>query len=309
MSTLSVHLDDYLKLRRQLGFKLKCEANLLHNFLRFAEGKRARFITTKLALEWATAPANIRAERRSTRLGVVRRFAKYVSSMDPRTEVPSPKLLRGQFRRRPPYLYQIDDIRRLIGAARRFDPSDELKNDTLATVLGLLAVTGMRVGEALGLDSGDVDLKRGLLTIRHAKGNKSRLVPLHRSAQDALQQYACLRDRRFPQPLSPSFFVSGRGTRLSYTTMTGWFRAVACQTGLRKRDDRRGPRIHDLRHHFAVQTLLRWYRTNTDVEAHLPDLTTYLGHGHVNGTYWYISAVPELLMLATLRLEPREVVR
>ena len=149
MSNLSVHLDDYLKLRRQLGFKLKCEANLLHNFLRFAEGKRARFITTKLALEWAIAPANIKPERRATRLGVVRRFAKYVSSMDPRTEVPSPKLLPGQFRRRPPYLYQNDDIRRLIEVARRFDPSDELKNDTLATVLGLLAVTGMRVGEAL----------------------------------------------------------------------------------------------------------------------------------------------------------------
>ncbi len=130
MSKLSVHLDNYLKLRRQLGFKLRCEANLLHNFLRFAEGKRARFITTKLALQWAVSPVNIKPARRATRLGVVRRFAKYVSSMDPRTEVPSPKLLPGRFSRRPPYLYQNEDIRRLIEAARRFDPNDELKNET-----------------------------------------------------------------------------------------------------------------------------------------------------------------------------------
>ena len=205
-----------------------------------------------------------------------------------------------------PIFYQHGDILRLMDALRQIDHTNEFKGTSYATLFGLLAVTGMRLGEATGLDRQDVDLDRGLITVRRAKGNKSRLVPLHPSAQRALQKYADLRDKAFPEPFSPSFFVSERGTRLFGCSVNRWFLLVACQIGLRKPGGRRGPRVHDLRHHFAIQTLLRWYRTDADVEVHLPELSTYLGHVHVRDTYWYLSAVPELLQLATLRWQHRE---
>jgi integrase/recombinase XerD len=169
-----------------------------------------------------------------------------------------------------------------------------------------LAVTGMRVGEAVALDRKDVDLKQGLLTVRRAKFDKSRLVPIHPTTQKTLLKYERLRDQRYPHPKSPSFFLSERGTRLTDFTVRRWFVIVSHQIGLRAPTDRRGPRIHDLRHRFAFKTILNWYRRGMDVEAHLPELTTYMGHGHVADTYWYISATPELLKLATQRLERRK---
>ena len=164
----------------------------------------------------------------------------------------------------------------------------------------------MRVGEALALERDDVNLKQNLLTIRRAKGNRSRLVPLHPFTGRALQNYAHFRDKLFPQPLSPNFFVWERGGRLLHCTVHRWFLLIACQVGLRQPGDRRGPRIHDLRHYFAIRTLLNWYRADADVETHLPELATYLGHVHVRDSYWYLSATPELLKLATLRLERAE---
>ncbi len=306
MNNLSVHLKNYLKVRRGLGFKLHCAGMSLRNFVRFTEAKRARFITTKLALQWATQPPNIKPAQRGSRLGVVRRFAEYVSTVDPRTEVPPPKLLPYSIRRRPPHLYRDDDVRRLIQAAHEIDPSNPIKGHTLGTLFGLLATTGMRVSEALALNGEDVDLDGELLTIRLAKGNKTRLVPLHVSTVAALRRYASIRDGVYPRRTSPGFFVWEGGVRLGYDSVNRWFLLVACQIGLRKPGDRRGPRVHDLRHHFAIQTMLQWYRTNTNVEVHLPELSTYLGHVHVRDTYWYLSAVPELLKLATLRLQPKE---
>ncbi len=306
MKTLAVHLDNYLKLRRQLGFKLRVGGILLRNFVRFAEKQRTSFVTTKLALRWATQPVELQPVQKANRLGVVRRFAEYLSTLDPRTEVPAQKLLPYQFRRREPHIYRKEDILRLIEATRHIDPANPIKGASYATLIGLLAVTGMRVGEAIGLDTDDVDLSRGVVTVRRAKGDKSRLVPLHPSSQEALRQYASLRDEVFPRPSGSNFFVSERGTRLRHCSVNRWFLLVASQLGLRKPGDRRGPRIHDLRHHFAIQTMLRWYRSKTDVEAHLSDLSTYLGHVHVRHTYWYLSAVPELLRLATQRCERKE---
>jgi integrase len=305
MNALSLHLDRYLKLRRQLGYKLRVTEILLRNFVRFAQEEGASFITTKLALRWSTQPSN-KPVQSANRLGMVRRFANYVSAHDARTQVPAQKLLPCQFRRRPPYLYRDEEVLQLIRAAYRIASGNELKGATLGTLLGLLAATGMRVGEALALDRENVDLKRNVLVIQRAKGNKSRLVPLHTSTVQVLQQYARLRDRLFPQPSSPSFFVWERGGRLLHCTVHRWFFLVACEVGLRKPGDRRGPRIHDLRHHFAIRTLLNWYRTDTDVEAHLPELATYLGHVHVRDSYWYLSATPELLKLATLRMQRGE---
>lgn len=173
-------------------------------------------------------------------------------------------------------------------------------------MLGLLAVTGMRVSEALALDDGDIDFDQALLTIRLAKGSKSRVVPLHASTNSALRHYASIRDSVYPKRPSPAFFVWDGGDRLVYDSVNRWFLLVACQIGLRKPGDQHGPRVHDLRHYFAIRTLLNWYQADADVEARLPELATYLGHVHVRDSYWYLSAVPELLQLATLRLERAE---
>jgi integrase/recombinase XerD len=306
MITLTVHLENYLKLRRQLGFKLRVQGILLSNFVRFAEKRRISFISTKLALEWATRLPHIQPTQKAKRLAVVRRFASYLSAIEPRTEVPPKRLLGCQFRRRQPFLYRPEDIARLMEVAGQIHGDSPLKAATLATVIGLMAVTGMRVGEVIGLDRSDVDLSQGVITVRRAKGDRSRLLPLDASTQLALEQYATLRDQTFPRRECSSFFLSARGNRLVHGTVHRNFFSVARRAGLVKPGDRPRPRLHDLRHHFCIETMLRWYRTDENVDARLPELSTYLGHGHVEGTYWYLSAVPELLQLATRRWQSME---
>jgi integrase len=303
MTALASYLEGYLELRRKLGFKLRLAGGLLHRFVAFAQKKRARFITGKLALEWASQPADCEPAQWANRLGMVRRFAQYVSAIDPRTEIPAQELLPHRYHRKPPYLYSDQEIRRLIQTARELPAHNDLRAVSNATLFGLLAVTGMRVGEAIALDRKDVDLNRGLLTVRQAKFNKSRLVPIHFTTQKKLREYERTRDRRYPHSTRPSFFLSERGTRLTDCTVRRWFIIASHKIGLRAPTDRRGPRIHDVRHHFAHKTILNWYRRGMDVEAHLPELTTFIGHRHVADTYWYISSSPELLRLATQRLE------
>ena len=302
MKPLKLHLEDYLRLRRQLGYKMAEAECLLSSFVRFAEQNGAGYIRTKLALRWAVRP-NIQRPQRAARLGMVRRFATYVSAHDARTEVPAQKLLPYRFSRRDPWPYTESEVLRLIQKAQQIAPADKIKGLTLGTLFGLLAITGMRVSEALALEREAVDWKQGLLTLRRTKGNKARLVPLHPSAAQALLRYAAIRDQVYPKPTHPDFFLWEGGDRLAYNTVNRWFLLVACQVGLRQPGDRRGPRIHDLRHYFAVRTLLNWYRAGADVEARLPELATYLGHVHARESYWYLSAVPELLQLATLRWE------
>ncbi len=303
MKSLASHLDSYLELRHRLGFKLRLAGGLLRRFVNFAQEKRAPVITTKLALKWATLPAHCQPAQWANRLGMVRRFAQYVSGADPRTEIPSQELLPHRYRRKPPYLYSDKEIRELIQTVGQLPARDDLRAVSNATLLGLLAVTGMRVGEAINLDCKDVDFDKSLLTVRQAKFNKSRLVPIHITTQKELREYARSRDRHHPDPKTPSFFLSERGSRLTDCTVRRWFVIASHQMGLRASADRRGPRIHDVRHHFAHKTILNWYRRGMDVEAHLPELTTLMGHGHVADTYWYISSSPELLKLATQRLE------
>jgi integrase len=303
MKRLSTYLDEYLALRHKLGFRLRLAGGLLRRFVLFAQAQRASFITTKLALQWATQPTDCQPSQWANRLGMVRRFAQHVSGTDRRTEIPPQELLPHRYHRKPPYLYNDREVRRLIQAARQLPSPDDLRAASHATLFGLLAVTGMRVGEAIGLDRADVDLPQGILTVRQAKFGKSRLLPVHVTTQRQLRAYARLRDRVWPRPITPAFFISERGTRLTDCTVRRWFVIVSHQIGLRAPTDRRGPRIHDLRHRFAYRALLNWYRRGVDVEAHLPTLSTYLGHGHVADTYWYITASPELLKLATQRLE------
>lgn len=303
MKTLSHHLAEYLELRRRLGFKLTNVRYELAKFVRFAQMEKASFITTKLALRWASQIKGGHPAHRTTRLSMLRRFADYMSAVDPRTEVPPQGSLPHRYFRKNPYFYSDTEINDLIKAARQIPSPKGLRAATYSTLFGLLAVTGMRLGEALALDRQDVDLDRGVLRIRQAKFNKSRLVPIHSSTRDKLQQYQDLRDQIIPGPRYASFLVSEQGTRLTGYIVRHWFIRLSRQIGFRQRSDRHGPRIHDMRHRFVIKTLLRWYTTNQDVDARLPELATYIGHGHVSDTYWYISAIPELLQLATKRLE------
>lgn len=305
MSPLRQAVDEYLALRRGLGFSLRGPGALLRQFAAFLGREGAPYITRELAVRWATHPANAQPVTWASRLSTVRRFAQFWSASDPRTEVPPLGLLPYRYGRKSPYIYTEGEIRRLIAAAKQLPSPTGRRPATYATLFGLLAVTGLRISEALALNRDDVNWAEAVLTIRRTKFGKSRLVPLHPSTQRALERYARRRDRVYPKPTTESLFVSERGARLTQATVRYTFNRLSRRIGLRGPADRRGPRLHDLRHRLAVDTLLRWYRADLDVERHLPALSTYLGHGHVADTYWYLSAVPELLRLAAARLEAR----
>jgi integrase/recombinase XerD len=309
MSKLRQALHEYLAVRRALGFRLKEQARELHNFVDFAEEEKASFITRDLALRWATQSPHAQPVSWAIRLGFVRRFAEYRSATDLRTEIPPPGFLPHRYRRKPPYVYSEEEIQKLIEAAKQLRSPRGLRATTFSTLFGLLAVVGMRISECLTLDQQDVDLAEGILHIRHSKFGKSRLVPLHPSTRDVLKHYATLRDRTFQRPKDTSFFVSERGKRLSGSYVHDTFLKLSRRIGLRGPRARHGPRIHDLRHGFAIRTLLQLYRKGADVERALPVLATYLGHVGVASTYWYLTATPELLRLASGRLDRKEVAR
>lgn len=304
MTPLRKAIEDYLSLRRRLGYKLKDPGKYLHDFVSFLERQGIDYVTTEMALGWAMQPANTQPAHWAARLRAVRHFAQHHSASDLRTEVPPLGLLPHQPRRKQPYIYNATEIRRLMAAARALSPSTTgLRPWTYSTLLGLLVVTGLRVGEALRLNREDWDLIQGVLTIRHTKFNKTRVIPVHRTTQRALRDYAHRRDAIHSTPNTPSFFVSERGTRMEHSCVSRTFYKLSRKVGLRGPTDHHGPRLHDFRHAFAVRTVLRWYRQGVDVEPLMPVLSTYLGHGHVSDTYWYLSSVPELLRLAASRLE------
>jgi integrase len=306
MSPLHGALQDYLALRRALGFKLDKVEGTLRRFVELAEAEGADFITVELALRWAQAPPGAAPAYQAARLAMVRLFARHCSSLDPRTEVPPAELLPHKARRPAPYLYSDTEIVRLVEAARHLPSRTGLRAATVSTLLGLIAVTGMRRSEPIALDREDVDLTHGILTIRQGKFGKSRCLPLHPSTRQVLEWYRSERDRLSPRPQTPSFFVSEQRTRVSQWALYAAFVKVSRQIGLRGLSDRRGPRLHDLRHTFALRTILGWYRDGQDVERLLPRLATYLGHTHVTDTYWYLTATPELLCAAALRLDAAE---
>jgi integrase len=303
MSKLRKAVEEYLAVRRALGFKLDAPGRLLHQFIDFSESERASFITRDLALRWATQSTKCQPAYWASRLSVVRQFAGYQSAIDPRTEIPPVGLLPHRLHKRSPYVYSDAEIEQLIGAAKQLRSPLGLQGATYFTLFGLLAVTGMRVSEPLGLDREEVDLTEGMLIIQQTKFGKSRLIPLHASTCGILGQYATLRDRTFPSPATPAFFVSERGTRLTQSSVRRMFVNLTGGMGLRSATGRTGPRIHDLRHRFAIRTLCRLYRAGEDVERHMTALATYLGHVNAVSTYWYLSATPELLLLASARLD------
>jgi len=304
MSPLARAVQDYLRLRRAVGFQLRDAGRALVRFVAFLDDQEASTITIPLALRWAQATSSGPAQA-AWRLSCVRAFARYWSATDPRTEIPPWGLLPAPAHRPRPYLYTDEEIGRLLDAARNLPPVGRLRGWTYECLLGLLSVTGLRVSEALRLRPDDVDWADGVLTIHGTKFGKSRLVPLHASTLTALAEYARRRDRALAGRPASCFFMSERGRPLESSTVRRSFYWLSRQTGLRGRHASHGPRLHDFRHRFAVQTLVQWYRAGQEVERRLPVLSTYLGHGHLRDTYWYLTACPELLGLATTRLEQR----
>lgn len=311
MSTLRESLETYLALRRGLGSQLRGPGAYLCRFVEFLEQEGAAVVTTELALRWATAPANATPATWARRLDDVRRFAAWHSATDPRTEIPPRGILPHRYRRRPPYIYSDKEIQHIIREAARLPSPGGIRRHCYSTLFGLLAATGLRLGEAVALDRDDVNLRTGILAIQRAKFGKSRFVPVHDSTRRALRRYQKQRDLHLPRPASPAFLLSERGLRVTQCSARYNFAVVSRAVGLRPavsgHRHGRGPRLHDMRHRLAVKTLVRWYREGRDVERELPKLSTYLGHVHVADTYWYLEAVPELLRLATERaMGPRE---
>jgi integrase/recombinase XerD len=304
MTTLGDAMDAYLRLRRDLGFKLVQAERWLQAFIAFMEVRQAAVITTELALAWAMLPVHAQPACWAKRLMAVRLFARYQRASDPRTEVPPAGLVPYHPRRAKPYLYTQEEVARLLCAAA-LPPTDGLRGCTYACLLGLLAVTGLRIGEALALAGADVDLPAGLLTIRSSKFGKSRLVPLHASTVQALSAYARRRENGGGLAAAPRFFVSERGTPLRASTVRRTFRLLCRQVGLQATAGSDEPRLHHFRHRFATETLLQWYRSGEEVERQLPILSTFLGHTCIADTYWYLSACPELMEQAVARLEQR----
>lgn len=299
----------YLTLRRRLGFKLFVEERHLRRFISFLAKRRALRITPQLAVEFATEHRELSRSAWVQRFSAVRAFAQYWHGFDPQTEVPPPGLLRCPKKRARPRICSEAEIVRLLNTARAVRPSrvHGLKPATVYALLGLLMVTGLRIGEALRLQSTDVDWQSGLLQIRDTKFGKSRLVPLHNSTLRQLKRYVRLRDAflaRTNRPAGPAFFVTNRGTPVSDTNMRSTFRNLLRNAGLLE-TGQPVPRLHDLRHRFAVETLRRWYLSGQDVEQRLPSLSTYLGHVNVEATYWYLSCTPELRAAAVARVESR----
>ncbi|MFY9327076.1 MAG: tyrosine-type recombinase/integrase [Georgfuchsia sp.] len=309
MNTLRQAVQEYLTLRRGLGFKLHDAGNGLLDFVTFMEQHRATYITQALALAWAQQPLNVQPAHWAQRLSFVRGFARHRSATDPRTQIPPQGLLPFQPQRARPYLYSDDEIQRLLRAALdmpcRYE-GDELRPWTYCCLFGLLSVSGLRLGEARNLELQDVDLEAAVLTIRGAKLGKSRLVPVHASTCKVLADYIARRKRHWAnRPVSSYLFVSTWGNRLDSGDIHRTFYALSRQIGLRGVADSHGPRLHDMRHRFATNTLVMWYRSNLDPERRLPILSAYLGHVHVADTQWYLSASPELMREAMRRLEHR----
>jgi len=301
MTGLEQHLTGYLAVRRALGYKLERAEKLLAQFVGWIEDHGEQSITTALAVQWATLPPATGSNWHAQRLSVVRGFVVHLHALDPVHEVPPADLLPQRPHRAVPYLYTDAEVLALMDAASVITTTHRAA--TLRTLIGLLAVTGMRIGEAIRLDRSELDAHRELLVIRDTKFGKSRELALHATTLQELQRYLRRPDRPIPDEPTEAVFTSAAGTRLIYCNVHLAFKRITRHAGLKPRSAACRPRAHDLRHTFAVNTILDAYRSDADVQARLPLLSTYLGHVHPGSTYWYLQAAPELLALAGLRLE------
>lgn len=295
--------ERYLDLRRSMGFQLKTEGQLLLQFADYVDRSgHSGPLTEELALRWSRLPSSSSRRYQARRLEVVRCFARHIAAMVPGTEVPGSRLLGPAHRRRSPYIFTARQIRILLHAAEQLGPVDSLRPLTCSTLIGLLACTGLRISEALRLQRDEVDIERGVLLIRQTKFRKSRLVPMHPSTSARIRRYATMRDERI-WAKTTTFFVGSSGGPLPYSTFSHTFRGICRRQQWPLQQGARTPRIHDLRHTFAVQRLLMWYEQGIDVAHTVASLSTYLGHGKVTDTYWYLTGTPELMAMAAKRFE------
>lgn len=302
--SLAPQLDRYLSVRRSLGYDLATSERILRRFTRFADQEGAAHVDTALFLRWDASLPEVSGGTRAARLGNVRLFAGWLAGIDPVHEVPPRGLLPGRLIRARPHIYTDAEIASIIAAADALPSIYGLRGLTYATLFALLAVTGLRISEALALDRGDLDVDDGVIRVRRGKLGKERLLPLDPGVAEKLVRYLAERDRLVGYAALP-VFVSDKGTRLPDCSARYNFARVCQQIGLRPHQPYckhgRGPRIHDLRHTFAVKTMIGWYRAGKDPAREMIRLTTYLGHSDPSATFWYLEAVPELLGLAIER--------
>lgn len=300
-SVLASHQQDYLRLRRLMGSTLNNHGRLIGSFLADLEASGQETITVEAAVRWACLPAGASPRWRAYRLAVIRGFAAYVHARDPSLAPIIPAgLIPSKTVPAIPYIYTGRQIRDLMDGALELAPP--LRGLTLATVIGLLAATGLRIGEALALDLGDVDLHAGVITVT-GKYGKQRLVPVHQSTVTALRGYL-RRSRELVEARDPdAFFLTFLGTRPCQGNLQKAFRSVTATLRIPVRPGANAPRLHDFRHTFATASLAEAYRTGADVDARITVLATYLGHVSPASTYWYLTASPELLVLASEKIE------
>lgn len=303
---LHLHLDMSISVREALGFQMRAERTLLRDFVRFVENSQPSGpIRAQTAVDWASAASTTRGTGgASQRLSMARGFLTYLRATLPETEVPERHVIASA-RRPKPFLFRTEQLHALMQAAQQAGPPNALRPYTLSTLIGLLASTGLRAGEALRLTMADVELDREppVLHIRETKFHKSRLVPLHASTADPLRHYQAMRRHLRYDALSEVFFISAKGTALNYATLARWFTTRCGQLGIEPIHDARRPTLHALRHTFAVERMRRWYEAGADVRALLPTLSVYLGHVRPQDTYWYLSATPELLTAAAAKFQ------
>lgn len=305
MTSLRQELDRYITIRRSLGYDLDTTSRVLRGFIAFVESQGVQHVSTDLFVRWQGAFGRASRQTWAARLGMVRLFANWLHGLDPKHEAPPQGLIPSRVRRSRPHIYSDGEIANIVATATELPSVYGLRGWTYSTLFGLIATTGMRISEALALDAGDVDLEIGVLTIRRGKLGKARLVPIDSSVAVRLKSYADERDRLLGYAPVP-FFISDQGVRIGDCSARYNFALVSKRIGLRspQRYGRhgRGPRIHDMRHSFAARTIISWYRRGLDPAHEMIKLTTYLGHGSTENTYWYIEAVPELLELASQRV-------
>ncbi len=300
--SLKNQIKNYLDLRRGFGFKLKKDERLLYNFYDFLTRKKSAFITTALALEFACQNPSVSHDQWAKRLGIIRIFSKYMKAIDLRTEIPPRSLLPLKHKRPPPFIFSDENIKDMLRTCADLEYKHDIDRYSYYTVFGLIAVTGMRLGEALGLENDSVDLNEGILTVRNSKFNKSRCLPIHPTTVRVLREYRMLRDQHLKnEPIS--FFVDRNGNSLKEYGIRKIFHQILEKLGSKIQAKRKSPRIMDLRHSFAVKVLARWYQQGLDVDLHIPLLSTYMGHVLPSLTYWYLTGTPQLLKLALFRLE------
>ncbi|CAN5903273.1 tyrosine-type recombinase/integrase [soil metagenome] len=299
----AVLVENYLAMRRGLGYRLERQARYLRNFAGFLD--RAGHhgpVPLMLSVDWATSTSSTDPCNRARRLSVLRGFLRHLAALDGATEVPPPGLLGPTGRRKPPHVYSDGEITSLLRAAAALTPAGGLRPHCYVTLFSLLACTGLRISEALALSREDVDLAHGVLTVRAGKGGRARLVPLHPSALEPLRGYAARRDQYGGAP-ADAFFRTDRGDRLSYQAVSNTFSRMRRRLGWTAQGRTRAPRIHDLRHRMVVRRLQLWHAQGADVDRKIAALATYLGHVVVSDVYWYLTAVPELMTVVAGRFE------